>query len=57
MKYAKCEGAYKKAKELNTEKVYIRGKKLFVNSDSYFSFNLPDYLLSKKKPINQHTVE
>ena len=29
----------------------------FVNSDGYFSDNLPDYLLSNKKSIIQHTAE
>ena len=41
----KLRAAYKKAKDLNIERVFIRGKKLTVNSTSYSVYNLPEYLL------------
>ena len=51
----KLRAGYRKAKELNIEKVFIRGKKLFVNSDSYFANNLPEYLLPKNPANNQQS--
>ena len=41
----KLRAAYKKAKDLNIERVFIRGKKLTVNSTSYSVYNLTEYLL------------
>ena len=43
----KLRAAYKKAKELNIAKVFIKGKKISVNSSLYSVDNLPDYLLSR----------
>ena len=40
--------AYKKAKELNIAEVFIKGKKISVNSSLYLVDNLPDYLLPRQ---------
>lgn len=45
----KLRAAYKKAKELNVGRVFIKGKSLTVNSSVYSADNLPEYLLPKKK--------
>lgn len=45
----KLRAAYKKAKELNIGRVFIKGKNLTVNSSVYSADNLPEYLLPKKK--------
>ena len=37
--------AYKKAKDLNIDKVFIKGKNLIINSSKYSVNNLPEYLL------------
>lgn len=42
---AKLRGAYKKAKDLNIDKVFIKGKNLIINSSKYSVNNLPEYLL------------
>ena len=47
----KLRAAYRKAKEANIERVFIRGNKLFVNSSSYSVDTLPEYLL----PANRNT--
>ena len=44
----KLRAAYKKAKELDIGKVFIKGKNLTVNSTVYSVDNLPDYLLPQK---------
>ena len=44
----KLRAAYKKAKELNIAKVFIKGKKIAVNSTLYSVDNLPDYLLPRQ---------
>ena len=44
----KLRAAYKKAKELDIGRVFIKGKNLTVNSTVYSVDNLPDYLLQKK---------
>ena len=44
----KLRAAYKKAKELNIAKVFIKGKKISVNSTLYSVDNLPDYLLPRQ---------
>ena len=44
----KLRAAYKKAKELDIGRVFIKGKNLTVNSTIYSVDNLPDYLLQKK---------
>ena len=41
----KLRAAYKKAKEANIERVFIKGNKLIVNSSSYSVEALPQYLL------------
>ena len=41
----KLRAAYRKAKEANIERVFIKGNKLFVNSSSYSVDALPQYLL------------
>ena len=41
----KLRAAYRKAKEANIERVFIKGKKLIVNSSSYSVDALPEYLL------------
>ena len=41
----KLRAAFRKAKELNIGKVFIKGKNLLVNSTVYSVDNLPDYLL------------
>ena len=43
----KLRAAYRKAKELNIGKVFIKGKNLSVNSTVYSVDNLPDYLLPR----------
>lgn len=45
----KLRAAYRKAKEANIERVFIRGNKLFVNSSSYSVDTLPEYLLPANK--------
>ena len=42
---AKLRAAYRKAKDLNIDKVFIKGKDLVVNSSTYSVNNLPEYLL------------
>ena len=42
---AKLRAAYRKAKDLNIDKVFIKGKDLVVNSSKYSVNNLPEYLL------------
>lgn len=42
----KLRAAYKKAKDLNIDKVFIKGKNLIVNSSKYSVNNLPEYLLA-----------
>jgi len=44
----KLRAAYRKAKELNIEKVFIKGKNLSVNSTVYSVDKLPDFLLPQK---------
>ena len=44
----KLRAAYKKAKELDIGRVFIKGKNLTVNSTVYSVDNLPDYLLPQK---------
>ena len=44
-KRAKLRAAYKKGKDLNIDKVFIKGKDLVVNSSKYSVNNLPEYLL------------
>ena len=41
----KLRAAYRKAKEANIERVFIKGNKLFVNSSSYTVDALPQFLL------------
>ena len=41
----KLRAAYKKAKEANIERVFIKGNKLIVNNSSYSVEALPQYLL------------
>ena len=52
---AKLRAAYKKAKELNIDQVFIKGKTLRINSSRYTAENLPDYLVSKKVFVNNDT--
>ena len=52
---AKLRAAYKKAKELNIDQVFIKGKTLTINSSRYTAENLPDYLVSKKVFVNNDT--
>ena len=47
----KLRAAYRKAKEANIERVFIRGNKLFVNSSSYSVDTLPEYLLPANRNI------
>ena len=42
---AKLRAAYNKAKNLNIDKVLIKGKTLIVNSTKYSVNTLPEYLL------------
>ena len=44
----KLRAAYRKAKELNIGKVFIKGKNISVNSTVYSVDNLPDYLLPRQ---------
>ena len=44
----KLRAAYRKAKELNIGKVFIKGKMLSVNSTAYSVDNLPDHLLPRQ---------
>lgn len=44
----KLRAAYRKAKELNIGKVFIKGKNLSVNSTVYSVDNLPDFLLPRQ---------
>ena len=43
---AKLRAAYKKAKDLNIDKVFIKGKNLIINSSTYSVNTLPEYLLA-----------
>ena len=45
---AKLRAAYRKAKELNIGKVFIKGKNISVNSTVYSVDNLPNYLLPRQ---------
>ena len=45
----KLGAAYKKAKELNIERAFIKGKNLIVNGNRYVANTLPEYLLPSKK--------
>ena len=45
----KLRAAYKKAKELNIERAFIKGKNLIVNGNRYAANTLPEYLLPSKK--------
>ena len=49
---SKLRAAYKKAKELKIERVFIKGNKLIVNSSSYAVNTIPDYLLPNWKESN-----
>ena len=49
---SKLRAAYKKAKELKIERVFIKGNKLIVNSSSYEVDTIPDYLLPNWKESN-----
>ena len=49
---AKLRAAYKKAKELNIDQAFIKGKTLTINSSRYTAENLPDYLVPKKVFVN-----
>ena len=42
---AKLRASYKKAKDLNIDKVFTKGKDLIINSSKYSVNNLPEYLL------------
>ena len=44
----KLRSAYKKAKELNIARAFLKGKNLIVNSTSYTADNLPEYLLTQR---------
>lgn len=44
---AKLRAAYKKAKDLNIDKVFIKGKNLIINSSKYSVNTLPEYLLAR----------
>ena len=44
----KLRAAFKKAKELNIARVFLKGKKLVVNSSSYTADNIPEYLLPQR---------
>lgn len=44
---AKLWAAYKKAKDLNIDKVFIKGKNLIISSSEYSVNNLPEYLLAR----------
>ena len=44
----KLRAAFRKAKELNIGKVFIKGKNISVNSSVYSVDNLPDYLLPRQ---------
>ena len=44
----KLRAAFRKAKELNIGKVFIKGKNISVNSSVYSVENLPDYLLPRQ---------
>ena len=46
--HQKLRAAYKKAKELDIRKVFMKGKNLTLNSTVYSVENLPDYLLPQK---------
>ena len=50
----KLRAAYKKAKELDIGRVFIKGKNLTVNSTVYSVDNLPDYLLPQKNNNNNN---
>ena len=43
---ARLRAAYKKAKDLNIQKVFIKGKNLIINSSKYSVNTLPEYLLA-----------
>ena len=45
----KLRAAYKKVKELNIERAFIKGKNLIVNGNRYAANTLPEYLLPSKK--------
>ena len=45
----KLRSAYKKAKESNIVRAFLKGKNLIVNSSSYTADNLPEYLLTQRK--------
>ena len=44
----KLRSAYKKAKEMNIARAFIKGKNLIVNSSRYTADNLPEYLLPQR---------
>ena len=44
---AKLRAAYKKTKDLNIDKVFIKGKNLIINSSKYSVNTLPEYLLAR----------
>ena len=44
---AKLRAAYKKAKDLNIDKVFIKGKNLITKSSKYPVNTLPEYLLAR----------
>ena len=43
--HGKLRAAYKKAKELNIERTFVKGKNLIVNGNRYAANTLPEYLL------------
>ena len=49
---AKLRVAYRKAKELNIEKVFIKGKNLIINSSKYSVNTLPEYLVAHQDGSN-----
>ena len=49
---ARLRAAHKKAKDLNIQKVFIKGKNLIINSSKYSVNTLPEYLLAHKNGSN-----
>ena len=54
---AKLRAAYKKAKDLDIDKLLFKGKNLKVNDNKYSVDNLPEYLLPNKNDNTQRSPD